>query len=159
MPTEIVAKSQMLVHTLNSTMTTARDHILKSQALFILYLLTKANFRKVGKSNGVESLSLDASTIYKLFEDNSNANDPKVLVSVIACGLLSEMLNFDEKTAKFILGKFTGPAGASALTKLVSLIDINSGANRNEMRFLQGTNYGSPYSGFYDQPLNLLNKI
>lgn len=27
------------------------------------------------------------------------------------------------------------------------------------MRFLQGTNFGCPYSGFYDQPLNLLNKI
>jgi len=158
-PSEMMGKSQMLVHTLNSTMTTSKDHILKAQAIFILYLLTKANFRRVGKTTGIESLALEASTIYKLFEDNCTSNDPKVLVSVIASGLLAEMIGFDDKTAKFILSKFTGTAGASSLTKLVTLIDINSTANRNEMRFLQGTNFGSPYSGFYDQPLNLLNKI
>jgi len=128
----------MLIHTLNSAVTTARDHVLKSQALFILHQLVKANFRsnRVGKATGVEALQLDANTIYKLFEENCASSEPKVLVSIIASGLLAEMLAFDDKTAKFIVSKFTGTGGASALTKLVQLIDINSGGNRNEMRYL-----------------------
>lgn len=98
----------------------------------------KANFRpnRASKTTGVEALQLDANTIYKLFEDNCASTEPRVLVSVIASGLLAEMLAFDEKTSKFIVSKFTGTGGASALTKLVSLIDINSGGNRNEMRYL-----------------------
>lgn len=119
----------------------------------------KGNFRKTGKSNGVEALQLDANTVIKYFDDNCVPGEPKCLVSVVACGLLADMLLFDEKTAKFILMKFAGPSSAAALTKLVSLIDINSGSNRNEMRYLQGTNFGCAYSGFYDHPLNLLNKI
>jgi hypothetical protein len=85
-----------------------------------------------------------------LFDENCNPNEPRVLISVVACGVLAELLSFDDKTCKFILSKFTGQAGGTALTKLVSLIDINSGANRNEMRFIQGTNFGCPYGGFYD---------
>jgi hypothetical protein len=137
-PAETMGKHQMLIHTLNAAVTTARDHVLKSQALFILHQLVKANFRgnRVGKATGVEALQLDANTIYKLFEENCASSEPRVLVSVIASGLLAEMLAFDEKTSKFIVSKFTGTGGASALTKLVSLIDINSGGNRNEMRYL-----------------------
>ena len=81
-------------------------------------------------------MSLDPNTIYKLFEENAGTTESRVLIAVIASGLLAEMLSFDEKTSKFVLLKFTGPGGASALTKLVSLIDINSGGNKNEMRLL-----------------------
>ena len=37
LPAEVIIKNQMLVHTLNSTMTSSKDHILKSFALFILH--------------------------------------------------------------------------------------------------------------------------
>ena len=160
-PAELIIKHQMFVHTLNSTMSSSRDHILKSFSLFILHQLVKLNFRSggVGKPTGIEALQLDANTIFKMFEDNAGTTEARVLIAVVASGLLSEMLSFEEKTSKFIQSKFTGQAGTSSLTKLVSLIDINSGGNKNEMRLLQGTNFGCPFSGFYDQPLNLLNKI
>ena len=47
----------------------------------------------------------------------------------------------------------------SPLAKLNVLIDINAPADTSEMKLLQGTNFGCPYAGFYDQPFNLLNKI
>jgi hypothetical protein len=39
------------------------------------------------------------------------------------------------------------------------LIDLNNDAKTSDIALLQGTNFGCPYTGFYDQPLNLLNKI
>jgi hypothetical protein len=123
---------------------------LRAQAIFILHLLVKGNFRKNSKSNGVEMLQLDASSVFKYFEDNCLPSEARCLIAVVACGLLADMIGFDDKTSKFILAKFAGPSSAPALTKLVSLIDINSGGNRNEMRYLQGTNFGCAYSGFYD---------
>lgn len=55
-----------------------------------------------GKLLGIESLQLDPNTIYKLFEENTGTSESRVLVAVIASGLLSEMLSFDEKTQKFV---------------------------------------------------------
>jgi len=60
--------------------------------------------------------------------------------------------------SSFIMQKFTGTGGTS-LANLILLIDCNTKGNKNEMRFLQGTNFGCPYAGYYDQPFNLLNKI
>ena len=45
------------------------------------------------------------------------------------------------------------------MEKINILIDLNSNTDTSEMRLLQGTNFGCPYAGFYDQPFNLLNKV
>ena len=44
------------------------------------------------------------------------------------------------------------------IENLWNLIDINQNVYKNDLRFIQGTNFGCPYSGFYDRPINLLNK-
>ena len=46
----------------------------------------------------------------------------------------------------------------SGLSLLIHLIDPNQKTNKGDLRFIQGTNFGCPYSGFFDQPINLLNK-
>ena len=42
---------------------------------------------------------------------------------------------------------------------MTSLLDLNNDQKNSEIKLLQGTNFGCPYTGFYDQPLNLINKI
>jgi fused len=44
------------------------------------------------------------------------------------------------------------------LSLVLHLIDPNQNVNKQDLRFLQGSNFGCPYSGFYDQPISLLNK-
>ena len=46
-----------------------------------------------------------------------------------------------------------------AISKLNMLLDQNNDVKTVEIRLLQGTNFGCAYTGFFDQALNLLNKI
>lgn len=75
-------------------------------------------------------------------------------MGMVASGLLADMIALNAQTSQLITGKIS----ASGLSLLVHLIDANQNSNRGDLRFLQGTNFGCPYSGFYDQPINLLNK-
>jgi hypothetical protein len=73
---------------------------------------------------------------------------------MIASGLLADMISLNEKSANFISTKLN----SSGLANICHLIDINQNVYKNDLRFIQGTNFGCPYSGFYDRPINLLNK-
>ena len=70
---------------------------------------------------------------------------------------MAEILSLDTQNANFIQQKFVG--STDAIGKLNILLDQNAETKTGEIRLLQGTNFGCAYTGFYDQPLNLLNKI
>lgn len=87
-----------------------------------------------------------------MFEQNCTKGH--TLLGMIASGLLADMISLNQQTQQFICGKIN----QSGMGLLVHLIDANQNCNKGDLRFLQGTNFGCPYSGFYDQPINLLNK-
>jgi fused-like protein len=90
--------------------------------------------------------------VYKLFEQNCSKGDS--LVGMMASGLLADMIPLDAQTGQFITQKIQ----SNGLSLLIHLIDPNQSTNKGDLRLIQGTNFGCPYSGFYDQPINLLNK-
>ena len=153
-PTVVMANNPNLIHTLNTVVSSSTDHILVSLSLFILHQLLKSVLRS-GGSRDASVLQLDTNRIYQLFDQNVSQGNK--LISVISCGLMAEILSLEGQSSQFIFQKFTGTT--DALGKVNILIDINSPAETTEMKLLQGTNFGCPYAGFYDQPFNLLNKI
>jgi hypothetical protein len=74
----------------------------------------------------------------------------------MACGILAEMLSMGDQKATFVLQKFIGSGSSSALGSLATFIDINQKICKSDMYIIQGTNFGCPYTGYFDQPFNLL---
>jgi fused-like protein len=95
-------------------------------------------------------LKIDQEAIYKIFEQNCSRGDS--LVGMMASGLLADMISTEQNN--FITSKIQ----QNGLALLINLIDPNQTQNKAELRIVQGTNFGCPYSGFYDQPINLLKK-
>jgi len=77
----------------------------------------------------------------------------------MACGILAEMLSMDSQTSNFVLQKFTGSGSAAVLSNLTNLVDINQSICKTDMYIVQGTNFGCPYTGYFDQPFNLVQKL
>ena len=153
-PTLVMVHYQTLVHTLNQVVASSKDHILISISLLLLHQLLKSILRS-SNTRDASALQLDANRIFTLFDQNVSQGSK--LISVISCGLMAEILSLEGQQAQFIFSKFIGQN--DSLAKLNILIDINAPADTGEMKLLQGTNFGCPYAGFYDQPFNLLNKV
>lgn len=67
---------------------------------------------------------------------------------MIASGLMAEILSLDSQNANFLQQKFVG--STDAIGKLNMLLDQNADTKTNEIRLLQGTNFGCAYTGFFD---------
>ena len=97
-------------------------------------------------------LILDVQKIYLLFEKNCKSEP---IISIMCCGLLTEMLNQDQQQAAFILQKFSQP---NTLGLIKDLIDIKL-AKKGNMSLINGINFGCPYEGYYDYPIIFFQSI
>lgn len=150
MPPDVFANHPSLVSLLSAQLN-QKDYIVKALSLFVLHQLLKSAL--VGNQNVTsEMLNLNAEAIYKIFEQNCSKGDS--LLGMICSGLLSDMIALNPQTSQLIASKIS----AGGLQHLLHLIDVNQNSNKGDLRFVQGTNFGCPYSGFYDSPLALLLK-
>lgn len=98
-------------------------------------------------------LKIDVAKIFELFEKNiQQGGEP--LVSITACGILSDILSTDSTSATFIQNKLSQ---ANSLQLLQQLLDINK--PKSDIKKIDGSNFGCPYSGYYDLPFSLLQKL
>ncbi len=76
------------------------------------------------------------------------------MVAIAASGIFSESLNLENQTSQLIYGRFVNQ---NTFSLLQQLLDVNKA--KSDLKKLDGTNYGVPYSGYYDQPFALLQKL
>ena len=93
-------QNQTLIHTLNSTISQSRDHILKATCLLIQHQLLKQLMRQQTRNTDISALQLDPATIFKLFDQNAIHGEK--IVAIIASGLMAEILSLDSQNANFI---------------------------------------------------------
>jgi hypothetical protein len=70
------------------------------------------------------------------------------------CGILSDCLSLENQTSTVIYGRF---ANQPTFTMLQQLLDVHKA--KSELKKIDGTNFGCPYAGYYDNPLTLLQKL
>ena len=104
-------------------------------------------------ANATSTLQLDITKLIDLFEKNVQASG-EPLVSLMICGILSDCLSIENQTSTVIYGRFTNQ---STFTMLQQLLDVNKA--KSDLKKIDGTNYGCPYAGYYDNPLTLLQKL
>lgn len=97
-------------------------------------------------------LVLEHQKIYQLFEKNCRSEP---LVSILCCGLMSEMLGQDQQQAAFILQKFSQP---DTLQILSNLIDIKQ-PKKGNVSLINGINFGCQYEGYYDNAIAFFQNI
>jgi hypothetical protein len=97
-------------------------------------------------------LVLDIQKVYLLFEKNFKTEP---LISIVCCGLMSEMLSQDQQQSAFILQKFSQP---NTLQILKDMIDIKIPKKQN-ISLVNGINYGCQHEGYYDHPIVFFHNI
>ena len=136
---------------LNNSIFNSRDGMLQACAIQIYGLLQKYVISI--KRDPIPILRLDVAKIIDLFEKNVGPQGES-LVSVMACGVLSDILTLDNQQSLVVQAKLSS---VNSLTLLQSLLDINKA--RSDIKKIDGTNFGIPYVGFYDAPLQLLQRL
>jgi hypothetical protein len=76
------------------------------------------------------------------------------LVAITACGIFSDCLTLENQNSQLIYSRL---CNVSSFTLLQQLLDVNR--PKGDLKKVDGTNYGCPYTGYYDQPLGLLQKL
>lgn len=104
-------------------------------------------------ANPALTLKLDITKLIDLFEKNVQPSG-EPLVSLMICGILSDCLSLENQTSAVIYGRF---ANQPTFTMLQQLLDVNKA--KSDLKKIDGTNYGCPYAGYYDNPLTLLQKL
>ena len=102
--------------------------------------------RSSSRATDISILQLDPNRIFQLFDQNAIHGEK--IVAIIASGLMAEILSLDSQNSNFIQQKFVG--STDAIGKLNILLDQNSDSKTNEIRLLQGTNFGCAYTGYFD---------
>lgn len=104
------------------------------------------------KSIDFEELGLEAMTVIEIFEDNI-VNEP--LVATYACGALYEIMQKGgSSNAELIVKRYSN---VNKLSLIQQLLDINK--KKDDIKKVDGTNFGCPTIGFYDYPLILLERL
>ena len=97
-------------------------------------------------------LDLEVSAICEIFEDNI-VNEP--LVSTYASGALHEIMQRGgSSNTEFIIKRY---ANVNKLSLIQQLLDINK--KKDDIKKVDGTNFGCPTIGFYDYPLIFLERL
>ena len=96
----------------------------------------------IKKDTGI--LKIDFLKLVDVFEKNvQQGGEP--LVSVTASGVLSDCLSLENQNSAFIYSRLSTVNSHSLLQQL---LDINK--PKSDIKKIDGTNYGCPYSGYYD---------
>ena len=80
-----------------------------------------------------------------MFETNGTKGDK--LVAIVSSGLLADLMSINQTISTYVTQKILNGGG---LALLVQLLDINQTTRIGDLKIIQGTNFGCPYSGFYD---------
>jgi hypothetical protein len=96
----------------------------------------------------VAPLKLDLPKLLDLFEKSTT----EPLVGLVLAQLFSDALSLETAaSSQTIYGRLSSQ---SALTTIQTMLDV--ARPKSDLKKLEGTNYGCPYSGYYDQPFALL---
>ena len=137
---------------LNTSSLTSKDGIVSSCCLQVLaHLQRHLMAYKKDLQNPAQTLKLDITKLIDLFEKQVTGEP---LVSIMICGILSDCLSFVNQTSIVIYGRF---ANQQTFTLLQQLLDVNKA--KSDLKKVDGTNYGCPYAGYYDNPFALLQKL
>ena len=99
-----------------------------------------------------KELDIEVSAVCEIFEDNI-VNEP--LVATYATGVLHEIMQkTDQSNSEFIIKRYSH---VNKLSLIQQLLDINK--KKDDIKKVDGTNFGCPTIGFYDYPLILLERI
>ena len=97
-------------------------------------------------------LGIEISSVCDLFEENI-VTEP--LVSTYSAGLLHEIMQKGgSKNTEFILKRYSD---VNKISLIQQLLDINK--KKDDIKKVDGTNFGWPIMGFYDYPLILLERL
>ena len=97
-------------------------------------------------------LGIEVSSVCDLFEENI-VTEP--LVSTYSAGLLHEIMQKGgSKNTEFILKRYSD---VNKISLIQQLLDINK--KKDDIKKVDGTNFGWPIMGFYDYPLILLERL
>ena len=92
-------------------------------------------------------LKLDLTKLLDLFEKSQS----EPLIQIALSQLFSDTLSSECASANTIYQRL---CTQSALTILQNMLDVNKA--KSDLKKIEGTNYGCPYSGYYDTPFALL---
>ncbi|CDW83098.1 protein kinase domain containing protein [Stylonychia lemnae] len=148
---DMIINHNQTMQYLNNSIFNSKDGLIQACSIQIYGLLQK--FLMTIKKDPIVVLRLDHAKIVDLFEKNVGASGES-LVAVTACGVLSDILSLENQASFIIQQKLSQ---VNSLSLLQQLLDVNK--NKSDIKKIDGTNFGVPYVGYYDQPLSLLQKL
>lgn len=133
---------------LNSTSLSAKDGIVQAAAIVVLTLLQKhlLSTRKT-LADSLAPLKLDLNKLLDLYEKPQT----EPLVQIALSQLFSDALSTESSTSSTIYSRL---CSQQALTIIQGMLDVNK--TKSDIKKIEGTNYGCPYTGYYDSPFALL---
>ena len=72
----------------------------------------------------------------------------------MAAGLLAEIVNTETEAALYVLEFFSNSSQIKLILDLIKTPRV-----KDDMKKVEGTNFGCPYLGFCDQPIALLQRL
>jgi fused len=146
--TSLIVTEPKIMKLLHSSLI-GTNPVLKAISLEIFKTIISQN----GESRIIfEELELEVESVCEIFEDNI-VNEP--LVATYAAGVLHEiMIKTKSSNGDFIIKRYSN---VNKLSLIQQLLDINN--KKDDIKKVDGTNFGCPTIGFYDYPLILLERI
>lgn len=130
---DIFLSNPSLKQVLTQAAFSSKDTVIQAAAIQIFTLILRQVIADHNLDQNV--MVLDIQKVYLLFE-KSYKSDP--FISIMCCGLMTEMLRQDQQQAAFILQKFSQP---NSLQVLRDLIDIKL-PKKGNISLVNGINFG-----------------